>query len=85
MNDPKTEWIKLVNKHKKRQKGLPISKLNTDAGDVETNIKIFNAAQPVSDAPAQGNIGACESLQRSSNKCDNQLDDKFDMSLRTLL
>ena len=85
MNDPKNEWIKLVNKHKKRQKGLPISRLNTDAGDVETNIKIFNAAQPVSDAHAQGNVAACEGIQRSSSKCNNQLDDTFDMSLRTLL
>ena len=37
------EWLKLVKKHKKRQKGLPaLSTLNPNAGNVEHNINMFN-------------------------------------------
>lgn len=41
--DAKTNWFKIVDTHTKKQKGLPaLSTLNTDAGDVETGIEVFN-------------------------------------------
>lgn len=41
--DAKSDWMKIVSKHKKKQKGLPaLSKLNTNAGNVEHNINMFN-------------------------------------------
>ena len=56
----KSDWMKLVNKHKKKQKGLPaLSKLNTNAGNVEHNINMFNMMQPSGDMSvdaANGNI-----------------------------
>ena len=86
MNDvsenAKIDWMKIVNKHKKKQKGLPaLSTLNTNAGNVEKNIEIFNAMQPdggVSVDAVNGNVSSCEGM------CE-QLDDDFDMSMRTLL
>ena len=48
----KEDWLKLVKKHKKKQKGLPaLSTLNTDAGDVETHIKMFNKMTSPTEAP----------------------------------
>lgn len=42
----KNDWLKLVDRHKKRQKGMPaLSTLNTDAGNVEHNIAMFNKMQ----------------------------------------
>lgn len=88
----KVDWMKVVKKHKKNQKGLALSTLNTDAGDVETSINMFNMMQPSVDS-----MGGCaESLEKDctpeptkelcSEHADNaSLDDKFDMSLRTLL
>ena len=41
----KASWMKVVDKHNKKQKGLPaLSTLNTDAGDVETGIQFFNSS-----------------------------------------
>lgn len=76
--DAKSDWMKIVNKHKKRQKGLPaLSSLNTNAGNVEHNINMFNMMQPNStphvDA-SNGNTtpseGCCESyhLQESDEQ-----------------
>lgn len=72
--DAKSDWMKLVRKHRKRQNGLPITSLNTDAGNVEHNIKMFNMMQPsevVSADASNGNTpgnssGCCEEL---NNKC----------------
>ena len=64
----KVDWMKIVNRHKKKQKGLPaLSKLNTNAGNVEHNIKMFNMMQPDGSASvdaSSGNISSgdcCES------------------------
>ena len=69
--DAKSDWMRLVNKHKKKQRGLPaLSNLNTDAGNVEHNIEMFNMMQPNSMPTADssnGNTvsseGCCESYQ----------------------
>lgn len=69
--DAKSDWMRLVNKHKKKQRGLPaLSNLNTDAGNVEHNIEMFNMMQPNSMPSADssnGNTvsseGCCESYQ----------------------
>ena len=45
--DAKDDWLKIVNKHRRRQKGLPaLSRLNTNAGNVEKNIEIFHNITP---------------------------------------
>ena len=69
MNDmnenAKVDWMKIVKKHKKRQKGLPaLSTLNTNAGNVEKNIELFNMMQPSSMPTADavnGNISSVSS------------------------
>lgn len=56
--DAKSDWMKIVNKHKKRQKGLPaLSKLNTNAGNVEHNIHMFNMMQPSGDVSVDASNG----------------------------
>ena len=48
----KEDWLKLVKKHKKKQKGLPaLSTLNTDAGNVEHNISMFNKMNSATESP----------------------------------
>lgn len=72
--DTKNDWMKIVNKHKKRQKGLPaLSSLNTDAGNVEHNVSAFNnmntPATSPSTNPVSGPFGeACvsESLKQDT-------------------
>ena len=66
--DAKSAWMKIVDKHKKKQKGLPaLSTLNTNAGNVEHNINMFNMMQPdgnMSVDASNGNISGdacCES------------------------
>ena len=68
----KVDWMKLVNKHRKHQKGLPaLSKLNTNAGNVEHNINMFNMMQPdgsVTVDASNGNVSSgdsacCESVE----------------------
>ena len=101
--DAKNDWISLVKKHRRKQKGLPaLSKLNTNAGNVEKNIEMFNDMQPDGIATVDainGTISAascCESLDlfdgevftcedHQHNVTQTDLDDKFDMSMRTLL
>ena len=67
MIDAKKDWLKIVNKHKKKQKGLPaLSTLNTNAGNVEHNIEMFNMMQPdglVSVDSVNGNVGMGESME----------------------
>lgn len=39
----KDDWLTLAKKHRRKQKGLPaLSKLNTNAGNVEHNVSMFN-------------------------------------------
>ena len=70
--DAKSDWMEIVNKHKKRQKGLPT--LNTNAGNVEHNINMFNMMQPnssVSVDASNGNISGdscCESYSLYESK-----------------
>ena len=74
--DAKADWMKIVNKHKKRQKGLPaLSTLNTNAGNVEHNINMFNMMQPsgsinvdASSDNISSDSGCCESLQEEFDK-----------------
>ena len=48
----KEDWLKLVKKHKKKQKGLPaLSRINKNAGDVEKNIELFNKMSSYIDSP----------------------------------
>lgn len=61
MNDmnenAKVDWMKIVKKHKKRQKGLPaLSTLNTNAGNVEHNIHMFNHMNTPVDAPSNNPV-----------------------------
>ena len=68
----KSSWMKVVNKHSKKQKGLPaLSTLNTDAGNVEAGINMFNSATAT--------------VSEEIDKTVDKLDDTFDMSMRTLL
>ena len=73
--DAKSDWMKIVNKHKKKQKGLPaLSTLNTNAGNVEHNINMFNMMRPdsnVSVDASNGNISGntcCESCSLDESK-----------------
>lgn len=63
--DAKSDWMAVVNRHKKKQKGLPaLSKLNTNAGNVEHNINMFNMMQSNSDItidPSSGNVSSGDS------------------------
>lgn len=53
----KDDWIKLVKKHKKRQKGLPaLSTLNTNAGNIEHNVSMFNKMNSPADGPSNNPI-----------------------------
>lgn len=70
----KNDWFKIVKKHKKRQRGLPaLSTLNTNAGNVEKSIELFNMMQPSGNASvdaSNGNVeagGMGESLQLKEN------------------
>lgn len=69
VEDAKDDWLDVVNKHKKKQKGLPaLSILNTNAGNVEKNIEIFNAMQPDGSASidaANGNVEVSASIGES--------------------
>lgn len=70
----KSDWMKLVNKHKKRQKGLPaLSTLNTNAGNVEHNINMFNmmnsTAGDVTVDGVNGNVSTmCEMMEEFPDK-----------------
>lgn len=60
--DAKRDWLKLVKKHKRKQKGLPaLSHLNRNAGNVEHNVSMFNKMNtPVggpSNNPVSGPFG----------------------------
>lgn len=60
--DAKQDWLNIVKKHKKKQKGLPaLSKLNTNAGNVEYNIsmlnKMNNPVENPSNNPVSGPFG----------------------------
>lgn len=117
----KQDWLNIVKKHKKKQKGTPaLTTLNTDAGDVEKHIEIFNKMSSHTDTlnnnPISGPFGDSVDLSsdgaamgESCNKCINEfimdketvdlyyneskkttnicenLDDCFDMSLRSIL
>ena len=67
--DAKSDWMSLVNKQKKKQKGLPaLSTLNTNAGNVEHNIEMFNMMQPdgnVNVDASNGNMSTGESCCES--------------------
>lgn len=72
--DAKHDWLKVVKHHKKRQKGLPaLSTLNTNAGNVEHNINMFNHMQPSSHVTVNAingststDSGMCESFDNLS-------------------
>ena len=76
--DAKSDWLNLVNKHKKRQKGLPaLSKLNTNAGNVELNTNMFNKMNStgmISNNPVSGphgdavvSTGLAETMMKEDN------------------
>ena len=67
--------MKIVKRHKKKQKGLPVlSTLNTNAGNVEHNISMFNMMQPdgsISVDASNGNTtsdagNCCESVDNNN-------------------
>ena len=58
----KVDWMNVVKRHKKNQKGLALSTLNTDAGDVETSINMFNMMQPSSSSTVNAMNGGSEGL-----------------------
>lgn len=75
--DAKSDWMKLVTKHKKKQRGLPaLSKLNPSAGNVEHNIKMFNMSSSGSssgvDTVNGNNLSCVESLTESSKPLDSE-------------
>ena len=50
------ELEKRANAHKKRQRGLALTYLNTDAGNVEHNVAMFNKMNSPIDAPINNPI-----------------------------
>ena len=53
----KEDWLKLVKKHKKKQKGLPaLTTLNAYAGDVEKHIELFNKMSSPFESPSNNPI-----------------------------
>lgn len=99
----KDDWLTLAKKHRRKQKGLPaLSKLNTNAGNVEHNVSMFNhmntAAGGPTNNPVSGPFGGDSSAPSASGgmgesikkktfikSTNKELDDVFDMSMRTLL
>ena len=94
----KNDWLDLVKRHRKRQKGLPaLSSLKTNAGNVELGLHMFNTLSSpdggVSVDPVNGNVSAagegacteCGGMGESFDKRYDNLDDCFDMSTRTLI
>ena len=74
--DTRQDWLNLVKKHKKKQKGLPaLSKLNTNAGDVEHNLTMFNKMNTPVEGPSNNpisgpfgeNIACSESLNEAAS------------------
>ena len=91
--DAKQDWMNLVKRHKKRQKGLPaLSTLNTDAGNVEHNVNMFNKLNtPLSSVnvnPVNGtNISSSESgsLGESVDKAsDSRLDEVVELTYENI-
>ena len=73
--DAKSDWMKLVKKHKKKQKGLPaLSKLNTNAGNVEHNIKMFNTAATPVDGPSNNPVSGPFGGDVSGGMCESLID-----------
>ena len=73
--DAKSDWMKLVKKHKKKQKGLPaLSRLNTNAGNVEHNIKMFNTAATPVDGPSNNPISGPFGGDVSGGMCESLID-----------
>ena len=68
--DAKSDWMKIVNKHKKKQKGLSaLSTLNTNAGNVEHNIEMFNMMQPNSNVSVDASSGNTTSGDSCCESC----------------
>lgn len=65
----KQDWLTIVRKHKKKQKGLPaLSKLNPNAGNVEHNVAMFNrmhSGEGVAVNPMNGVTGECSGMGES--------------------
>lgn len=68
--DTKSDWMKVVKRHKRKQKGLPaLSNLNTDAGNVEHNINMFNMMQPDGSVGVDASSG--NTTSGASNCCES--------------
>ena len=81
--DAKTAWLDQVKQHKRKQKGLPaLSSINTDAGNVEHNIEVFNN---ISSARSCNEVNTSSDVAMGESFKYKDLDDTFDMSMRTLL
>ena len=73
--DAKSDWLRLVKKHKRKQKGLhALSTLNPNAGNVEKSIELFNDMQPqgsITVDAANGNVSSeasvCEALNKDTS------------------
>lgn len=76
--DAKSDWMNIVKKHRKRQKGLPaLSRLNTNAGNVEHNISMFNMMQPSGIASVDaGNGNVSAGMSEEFTKEDKTMSDK---------
>lgn len=62
--DAKSEWLRLVRKHRRKQAGLPaLSKLNTNAGNVELGMNLFNTlnnSESISVDAVNGNVSSAD-------------------------
>lgn len=90
VENAKDEWMKIVKKHKRKQRGIPaLSTLNTNAGNVEHNIAMFNKMNtPVSNVdvnPVSGPFSSGEGMGESLTTKQQELDDDFDVFLRAIL
>ena len=55
--DAKTDWLALVKKHRRKQKGLPaLSTLNPNAGNVEHNVAMFNKMNNPVEGPSNNPV-----------------------------
>lgn len=81
----KEDWLAIAKKHRRKQKGLPaLSKLNTNAGNVEHNISMFNKMNsPIegpTNNPISGPFGGDVSTSASVGMCED-LEDKQTITL----
>lgn len=87
VEDAKSDWLNLVKKHRKKQKGLPSQATLNDAGDVETCIKMFNKINTTGSAntnPVSGPFSKDVSTSDSTALTEHVYTEDVNMNQKTI-